>query len=49
MRNLNLSVTYRFGDLRTSVKRVQRSITNEDVMQGEGGTQQSGSTIPEGS
>ncbi|MDD4776900.1 MAG: outer membrane beta-barrel family protein [Fermentimonas sp.] len=47
MRNLSLSVTYRFGDLRTSVKRVQRSITNEDVMQGESGTQQTGTAIPD--
>lgn len=47
MRNLTLSVTYRFGDLKTSVKRVQRSITNEDVMQGESGTQQGGTTTQE--
>lgn len=45
-RNITLSVTYRFGDLKTSVKRVQRSITNEDVMEGESDTQQSGSTTP---
>ena len=36
MRNLRLSVTYRFGELKTSMKRVQRGITNEDVMQGGG-------------
>ena len=37
MRNVRLSLTYRFGDLKSSVKRVQRTITNEDLMQGEGG------------
>ena len=40
MRTLRLSVTYRFGDLKSSVKRVQRSIKNEDLMQGESSTQQ---------
>lgn len=40
MRTLRLSVTYRFGDLKSSMKRVQRSISNEDVMQGESGAQQ---------
>ena len=44
VRNLRLSVTYRFGDLKASMKRVQRGITNEDVMQGESGSQQSGTT-----
>ena len=44
MRNLRLSVTYRFGDLKSSIKRVQRSIKNEDVMQGESSSQQEGST-----
>lgn len=44
VRNFRLSVTYRFGDLKTSMKRVQRSISNEDVMQGESNTQQSTST-----
>lgn len=38
-RSLRLSVTYRFGDLKTSMKRVQRGISNDDVMQGEGGQQ----------
>lgn len=42
VRNFRLSVTYRFGDLKTSMKRVQRSITNDDVMQGESGQQSSG-------
>ena len=44
MRNLRLSVTYNFGDLKSSIKRVQRSIKNEDVMQGESSTQQEGTT-----
>jgi hypothetical protein len=34
MRTFRLSLTYRFGDLKSSVKRVQRTITNEDVLQG---------------
>ena len=34
MRSFRLSLTYRFGDLKSSVKRVQRTITNEDVLQG---------------
>ena len=38
-RSLRLSVTYRFGDLKTSMKRVQRGISNDDVMQGESGQQ----------
>ncbi len=48
MRNIRLSVTYRFGDLKTSIKKVQRGITNEDVMSGEGGAQQGGTTTPAG-
>ena len=49
VRNLRLSVTYRFGNLKSSMKRVQRTITNEDVMQGESGSQQGGATTtPEG-
>ena len=43
MRSFRLSVTYRFGDLKSSVKRVQRSISNEDLMQGES-SQESGSS-----
>lgn len=42
MRNFRLSVTYRFGDLKTSMKRVQRGISNDDVMQGESSGQQGG-------
>lgn len=42
MRNVRLSVTYRFGELKTSMRRVQRGITNEDVMQGGGSGQESG-------
>ena len=44
MRHLRLSITYRFGDLKTSMKRVQRTISNEDVMQGQSGSQEGGST-----
>lgn len=48
MRNFRISVTYRFGDLKTSMKKVQRSISNEDVMQGESNTQQGTTTTPTG-
>lgn len=44
MRSFRVSLTYRFGDLKTSMKRVQRGITNDDVMQGESGSQQGGGT-----
>ena len=44
VRNLRLSVTYRFGDLKASMKRVQRGITNEDVMESESGSSQQGGT-----
>lgn len=40
-RTLRVSVTYRFGDLKTSIKKVQRGITNDDIKAGEssqGGT-----------
>lgn len=38
MRSLRLSVTYRFGDLKTSIKKVQRTISNDDVKAGESGS-----------
>ena len=44
VRNLRLSVTYRFGDLKASMKKVQRGIVNEAVMQGQSGSQQGGTT-----
>ncbi|WP_313380061.1 outer membrane beta-barrel family protein [Proteiniphilum saccharofermentans] len=44
MRSLRLSITYRFGDLKTSMKKVQRTISNEDVMQGQSGSQEGGGT-----
>jgi outer membrane receptor protein involved in Fe transport len=36
-RSLGINVTYRFGNLRSQINRVQRGITNDDVMQGGGG------------
>jgi outer membrane receptor protein involved in Fe transport len=48
VRNLRLSVTYRFGDLKTSMKRVQRGIINDDVLEGESNTQQETTTTPTG-
>lgn len=35
MRNFKLSITYRFGDLKSSMKKVQRSITNDDLIKGQ--------------
>ncbi|MGI6073397.1 MAG: outer membrane beta-barrel protein [Fermentimonas sp.] len=34
VRSFGIRLTYRFGDLNSSVKRVQRSISNDDVMSG---------------
>lgn len=34
MRTLSLNLTYRFGDLKSSINKVQRSITNDDVKAG---------------
>lgn len=45
-RAVRLSITYRFGDLKTSIKKVQRGITNEDVKAGE--SSQSGGGAPAG-
>ena len=42
MRNLRLSLTYRFGELKSSMKRVKRGIVNDDLMEGESNTPQSG-------
>ncbi len=39
-RSISLNVTYRFGDLKSSIKKVQRGISNEDVKAGGGETQQ---------
>lgn len=39
MRELRLSMTYRFGDLKSSIKKVQRTITNDDVLSGESNQQ----------
>ena len=39
MRSLRLSVTYRFGDLKTSIKKVQRTISNDDLKAGDSGSQ----------
>ena len=36
-RSASISVSYRFGELRSSMRRVQRSIELDDVMQGGGG------------
>jgi outer membrane receptor protein involved in Fe transport len=36
-RSVGISVTYRFGNLRSQITRVQRGITNDDVMSGGGG------------
>jgi outer membrane receptor protein involved in Fe transport len=41
-RSVSISVNYRFGELRSSMRRVQRGIALDDVMQGEGGGQGGG-------
>ena len=46
IRELRLSLTYRFGDLKSSIKKVQRSITNDDVLSGE--TDQQSTGVPSG-
>lgn len=48
MRSFGLSITYRFGDLKSSMKRVQRTITNEDVMQQQSGSQEGGASVQGG-
>ncbi len=42
MQRVGLSLTYRFGNLKTSVKKVQRTISNDDLKSG--GNQQESST-----
>ncbi len=49
VRELSLSVTYRFGELKTSMKRVQRGISNEDVLEGGSSGQESGAATGGGS
>lgn len=38
--SISLNVTFRFGDLKSSIKKVQRGISNEDVKSGNGGDMQ---------
>ena len=38
-RSISLNVTFRFGDLKSSIKKVQRGISNEDLKTGGGETQ----------
>lgn len=42
IRSFNLSVSWRFGDLKTTVKRTERSISNDDVKSGGSGSSSSG-------
>ena len=45
--SISLNLTFRFGDLKSSIKRVQRGISNEDVKAGNGGDMQGqGATTP---
>lgn len=39
-RSISLNVTFRFGDLKSSIKKVQRGISNEDLKAGGGDVQQ---------
>jgi hypothetical protein len=43
MRSLNLRISYRFGELKSSVKKVQRTITNDDL-KNDAGSSQGGAT-----
>jgi outer membrane receptor protein involved in Fe transport len=45
MRTFRLSLTYRFGDLKSSVRKVKRTITNEDLLQG-GSQEGTGAGVP---
>ncbi|MDD2475180.1 MAG: hypothetical protein PHI32_04605, partial [Dysgonamonadaceae bacterium] len=40
-RSISLNVTFRFGDLKSSIKKVQRGISNEDL-KSDGGTEMQG-------
>ena len=42
--SISLNVTFRFGDLKSSIKKVQRGISNEDLKSGGGDAQGQGST-----
>jgi hypothetical protein len=44
MRLLNLRVSYRFGELKSSIKKVQRTITNDDLKNDAGSSQGAGAT-----
>ena len=41
-RTISLNVTFRFGDLKSSIKRVQRGISNEDIKTGESESESQG-------
>ena len=45
--SVSLNITYRFGDLKSSIKKVQRGISNEDLKTGGDDMQGQGSTTPE--
>ncbi len=47
-RTISLNVTYRFGDLKSSIKKVQRGISNEDLKSGGGGEMPGGQEMGEG-
>ncbi|MDR0796164.1 MAG: TonB-dependent receptor [Tannerella sp.] len=44
MRELRLSISYRFGSMKEAIKKVQRGITNDDMKAGEGGGGAGGAT-----
>jgi hypothetical protein len=44
MRSLNLRVSYRFGELKSSIKKVQRTITNDDLKNDGANSQGAGAT-----
>jgi outer membrane receptor protein involved in Fe transport len=44
MRSLNLRISYRFGELKSSIKKVQRTISNDDLKNDAGSSQGAGTT-----
>ncbi len=42
--SVSLNITFRFGDLKSSIKKVQRGISNEDLKSGDGDMQGQGAT-----
>lgn len=46
IRNVRLSATFRFGDLKTTIKKVKKTISNDDIKAGGSDTQKGTGVIP---